>query len=82
MPIQVSGPLGLMALEVPAGEHELVLRFGETPFRLAMDLVSAAGTLGLAGWLAIGAIRRRQGRRRQSEAGDLSIREVKRWSRS
>jgi hypothetical protein len=40
--IKVTSPLGLMAVAVPAGEHEVLLRFGETPFRLAADLVSLA----------------------------------------
>jgi hypothetical protein len=41
-----------MAVAVPPGEHELLLRFGETPFRLAMDAISALGLLGLVIWSA------------------------------
>jgi hypothetical protein len=59
VPIQATPPLGLMAVDVPAGQHELDLRFGETPFRLAMDMLSATALLGLAGWAVGRALRPR-----------------------
>jgi hypothetical protein len=55
-PIQldISSASGLMMVNVPAGDHELVLRFGETPFRLGMDLISAAVLGGMLVWLVGG----------------------------
>jgi hypothetical protein len=50
VPIRVTSPLGLMVVDVPAGDHELLLRFGETPFRLAMDVISMLALAGIAGW--------------------------------
>jgi hypothetical protein len=41
-------PYGLISVDVPAGEHDLVLRMGSTPSRLVGGLVS------LAAWLTIG----------------------------
>ena len=82
VPIQITPPLGLMAVDVPAGDHELVLRFGETPFRLAMDLVSATALVALLGWLARQAIGQRltrhkaEQRRAPDGPGDQP------WSRS
>jgi hypothetical protein len=67
VPIQITAPLGLMAVDVPAGEHELLLRFEETPFRLAIDALSLAAVGGLAGWL-VGRLRRR-GERQGRETG-------------
>ena len=51
VPIHVTAPLGLMAVDVPAGDHELVLRFGETPFRLAMDVISILALAAIVFWL-------------------------------
>lgn len=40
-PITPSDPEGLITFDVPAGRHELTVRFGETPLRRAVDIVSA-----------------------------------------
>jgi hypothetical protein len=50
--IYVTSPLGLIAVDVPSGNHELLLRFGETPFRLTANLISALGLVTIIGWLA------------------------------
>jgi hypothetical protein len=70
VPIQIIPPLGLMAVDVPAGEHELLLRFRETPFRLAMDAISMIGLIGLAGWWLVGQVRRRGERRGDTPVAD------------
>jgi len=44
---------GLLAVPVPAGEHTVVVRWGETPIRLAADILSAVALLLSAGWAAI-----------------------------
>jgi hypothetical protein len=62
--LYITQPLGLMAVDVPAGEHELLLRFGETPFRLSMDMLSIATLLGLGIWLLSGWVGEAKGRRR------------------
>ncbi len=41
--IEVAGPEGFITLRVPAGEHEVVVRFGDTPPRTAGWVVSAVG---------------------------------------
>lgn len=41
-------PNGLIGLDVPAGEHQVVLRFGPTPIRRASAALSAATLLGIA----------------------------------
>jgi hypothetical protein len=45
VPIRPEGPYGLIALEVPAGEHRVEVRFGSTPLRTAGGWVSAAALL-------------------------------------
>jgi len=53
VPIRPEGPHGLITLDVPPGEHEIVLRFGDTPPRqagLALSGVSLAAWLALAIW--------------------------------
>jgi hypothetical protein len=35
-----TNPEGLISFAVPAGQHTLTLRFGETPLRLAVDVIS------------------------------------------
>ena len=68
-PIRPSGKYGLIALDVPAGEHRVGLRFGNTPIRTAGELVSLAG-LALAGWLlAHGGGRRPQPRADRARVG-------------
>jgi hypothetical protein len=57
-PIEVrtdGGELGLMEVDVPAGEHILAFRFGDPPLRRAantVSLVSLLGLTGLVGWAA------------------------------
>ncbi|MHB1355188.1 MAG: 6-pyruvoyl-tetrahydropterin synthase-related protein [Anaerolineae bacterium] len=38
---------GLISIKVPAGEHLLTLAFGETPLRLAADIISVLALLGV-----------------------------------
>ncbi len=45
--ITITDPEGLIEVAVPAGEHEVALRFGETPFRLAMDGLSVVAGVAL-----------------------------------
>lgn len=55
------GPLGLMEVEIPAGEHVVAFRFGDPPLRRAANLVSLAslavlvGLVGVGAWLRTGA---------------------------
>jgi hypothetical protein len=51
-PIRVTTPRGLIAVDVPAGDHELLLQFGETPFRLMADVISVLGLAAIVVWLA------------------------------
>jgi hypothetical protein len=48
--IAVTEPHGQISVEVPPGEHHLVVWFGSTPLRMAATLVSLVGmaVLGLA----------------------------------
>jgi hypothetical protein len=48
----IGGSLGIMVLEVPAGEHNVEVRFGPTPARSAGAAVSAAALLLAAAWFA------------------------------
>ncbi len=41
--IEVAGPEGFITLWVPEGEHEVLVRFGDTPPRTAGWVISAAG---------------------------------------
>jgi uncharacterized membrane protein len=50
--IYPSGPYGLITMKVPAGEHNVLIRFGDTPVRLLGALVSVASLL-LAGGILI-----------------------------
>ncbi len=43
--IEPWGPLALIAVPVPAGEHVVMLRFGETPLRTGADCVSLGAGL-------------------------------------
>ncbi len=54
-----TGPLGLVGVSIPAGQHEVVFRFGPTPVRLVGWALSIAG-LGLlvAGMVWLGVVRR------------------------
>ena len=62
-PIYPSGELALLTADVPAGEHEVLVRFEDTPPRLVGNLVSLLTLLGLAGfglfrwrWKALAAV--------------------------
>jgi len=48
------GPLGLMEVDVPAGEHVVAFRFGDPPLRRAANLVSLASLVILAGLAVVG----------------------------
>jgi uncharacterized membrane protein len=51
--IYPSGPYGLITLQVPAGEHQVSIRFGDTPVRLlgtAVTVVSLLAALALLIW--------------------------------
>ncbi len=50
VPTYPSGELGLVTVDVPAGAHELTVRFGATPARTAGGVISL---LSLALWLAL-----------------------------
>ncbi|GIW08036.1 MAG: hypothetical protein KatS3mg060_2841 [Dehalococcoidia bacterium] len=52
------GPYGLIAIDVPAGEHVIAARFQHTPVRLVGELVSGVTLLGCLG--AVLVLRRRQ----------------------
>ena len=83
VPIHITSPLGLIAVDIPPGDHELLLRFGETPFRLAMDLISVLGWLVLIGllvaWLLGQAGRREEPKGHQPVAGVRPAQ--RRWGR-
>lgn len=57
--IRADGPNGLIALDLPAGTHDVRLRFGTTPPRAAGAVLSALGLLGVAALIILD--RRRQG---------------------
>jgi hypothetical protein len=48
---RAAGPLGLVAVAVPAGEHEVAFAFGETPPRLAGAALTLAGLAAAAAWM-------------------------------
>lgn len=48
-----SGPLGLVTVNAPAGDHRVEFLFQETPFRLAMDVLSALGFFAMAAWVLL-----------------------------
>jgi len=56
VPIRPEGPLGLITLDLPAGEHLVSIRFGETPLRRAANCISLAS---VAGIVLLGSSRRR-----------------------
>jgi hypothetical protein len=51
--IRAEGPHGLITVDVPAGEHSVLLRWGDTPLRIGSKVLSV-GTLVLALGLALG----------------------------
>jgi 4-amino-4-deoxy-L-arabinose transferase-like glycosyltransferase len=40
VPIRLEGPYGLITLDVPAGEHQVTIRFGDTPIRVVGKVIS------------------------------------------
>jgi len=48
---------GFVGWSVPAGNHELVVAFGETPVRRSADLISLTAVALAVAWLAIAAVR-------------------------
>lgn len=58
LPIRVTFPHGLMALDVPAGAHTLEIRFGSTPVRVAAAGLSALAALTLAAAVRVQRFRR------------------------
>jgi hypothetical protein len=63
-PVEVipAGPEGLITFDLPAGRHEVVVRFGETPVRLIADGLSAV-TLCFLIALALRGVTSRSGQR-------------------
>lgn len=55
VPIQITEPEGLMAVEVPAGLHTLSFTFGDTRPRAAGNILSAISGLIALGWWAASA---------------------------
>jgi hypothetical protein len=52
VPIEVTEPEGFVSIAVPAGEHEVLVRFGDTMVRTIAWLVSLVGAAGLVAVLA------------------------------
>jgi hypothetical protein len=60
VPIAREGPYGLITLDVPAGEHRVAIRFGDTPARTLAAVVSGLSVLVFAGlWLSARGLSRR-----------------------
>ncbi len=55
--LDVSEPYGLIEVPIPAGQHQVTLRFGETPLRIAADLLSLLSLVAIA---AIAIVRHRR----------------------
>jgi hypothetical protein len=64
--IQITDPFALMAVPVPAGDHELLLRFENLPLWTAMNTLSAVALLAL---LAVWALYRPASRKRRMAGG-------------
>jgi hypothetical protein len=62
VPIEPSYPEGLITFPVAAGEHRVAVRFGDTPVRVAANLLSAATALALIGIAVTVSVRRRRSR--------------------
>jgi len=58
--ITPSYPEGLITFPVPAGEHEVAVRFGDTPVRAAANLVSGGTALALIVIVVFLSLRRRE----------------------
>ena len=46
--LNISAPYGLIEVPIPAGQHELTLRFGETPLRRAANAISLLSLAAIA----------------------------------
>jgi uncharacterized membrane protein YfhO len=70
--IEFWGDLGGMAVGVPAGEHTVELRFGDTWPRLWGAIISATSLLALAAWLGLAASGRITASRKEAMPGRSS----------
>jgi hypothetical protein len=61
VPITPSYPRGLMTFEVPAGEHRVSVRFGDTPVRTLANVISGAGLLLMIGVTLFLGLKQRRG---------------------
>lgn len=52
--IKAGSPYGQITFAVPAGKHQVKVEFGETPFRLATDIISLLGLATVVGFIAFG----------------------------
>jgi hypothetical protein len=66
--ISPSYPEGLITFEVPAGEHDVLVRFTDTPVRTVANLVSGGTLLFMAGATVFVGVRRRRGGVREEHA--------------
>jgi hypothetical protein len=69
VPVEPSYPEGLITLAIPAGEHRVAVRFGDTEVRLASNVLSMATLLGLIGVVAVMTLRRDRQRPAIEEPG-------------
>jgi Ca2+/Na+ antiporter len=69
--IQITDPFALIAVPVPAGEHELLLRFENLPLWTAMNALSALALLAV---LAVWVLYRPASRKREMAGGAEEIR--------
>jgi hypothetical protein len=58
-PITPTDPYGLISVPVPAGKHELRVRFGTTPVRTLADAISLLSLAALVGGVALSCLQRR-----------------------
>jgi hypothetical protein len=61
VPVTSSYPQGLITFDVPAGEHRVVVRFGDTPVRTVANLVSLAALVTVVGATVFLSFRGREG---------------------
>jgi hypothetical protein len=61
VPVTPSYPQGLITFDVPAGEHRVVVRFGDTPVRTVANLVSLAALVTVVGATVFLSFRGREG---------------------
>jgi hypothetical protein len=68
VPISPSYPEGLITFEVPAGEHDVLVSFGDTPVRTVANLVSGGTLLLVVGAAVFLSVRRWRGGLRPDHA--------------